>query len=142
MSFREKNAWIFGGSVLLAFALYVLVILGRAGDGPLVEVAYVVPMLWAIGGVVLVNVLASVIVSLPQPQQIERTDERERLIARHADAVGLWVLSVLVLGALCLAMAECPQFWIAQAIYFAFVVSSLASTAATLLAFRRGFAPW
>jgi hypothetical protein len=42
-------------------------------------------------------------------------------------------------AALVLAMAEADHFWIANAVYLAFVLSALLGSAAKIVAYRRGF---
>ena len=41
-----------------------------------------------------------------------------------------------------LTMAELDYFWIANAIYLAFVLSALLGSMAKLMAYRHGFQPW
>ena len=41
-----------------------------------------------------------------------------------------------------MSMAELNHFWIANAIYLAFGLSSLLGSAAKIVAYRRGFQPW
>ena len=59
--------------------------------------------------------------------------------ARRGELVGYYVLSAGILAALALVLTEQPYFWIAHAIYAAFIVSALASSAVKLVAYRRGF---
>ncbi|MFD0568152.1 hypothetical protein ACFQ0T_01255 [Kitasatospora gansuensis] len=43
---------------------------------------------------------------------------------------------------LILAMTEQDRFWIANAIYLAFVLSAILGSAAKIAAYRVGFQPW
>ncbi|MFC7484351.1 hypothetical protein ACFQX7_35990 [Luedemannella flava] len=46
-------------------------------------------------------------------------------------------------AALGMAMAELPYFWIANAVYLAFILSSLLSSTAKIMAYRKGgFQSW
>ncbi|GAA5021603.1 hypothetical protein GCM10025734_77010 [Kitasatospora paranensis] len=45
-------------------------------------------------------------------------------------------------AALVLSMAEVAPFWVANAVYLAFVLSALLGSAARIAAHRRGSAPW
>ena len=40
MAFEEKRAWVMVLVSLAAYTLYAVTVLGRAGDGPLTDVAY------------------------------------------------------------------------------------------------------
>lgn len=142
MSFKEKSAWIFAASLLVAYLAYVVVILAHARSTPIVEVAYGVPLVCSLLGVVALTFVGSVAMALPEPKQVDRNDERDTIISRYGDAVGHWVLSVAVLIPLGLAMGDSHRFWIANAIYLANVLSALSGTAVKLLAYRRGFQPW
>ncbi|MFE3702287.1 hypothetical protein ACFXO7_30945 [Nocardia tengchongensis] len=50
MPYEEKRTWILGVVAVVSYASYLIVVLVRARHTALVEVAYVAPMLWAIGG--------------------------------------------------------------------------------------------
>jgi hypothetical protein len=41
-----------------------------------------------------------------------------------------------------MALAELDHFWIANAIYLAFVLSTIVASAAKIVAYRKGFRPW
>lgn len=142
MPFLEKSAWIFSLTAVIGFLAYAIVIFGRARGVPIAEVAYVGPMLCSIGGTVAATVVVTIAIAIRAPREVEVKDERDALISRHGDAVGLWVLSLGVLIPLAMTMAEFAHFWIANAIYLASIVSAVSSTAAKLVAYRRGFQPW
>jgi len=63
----------------------------------------------------------------------------QRPMIIDGDLVGYYVSSVLMLGALALTMLEYEYFWIANAMFAAFVVAGLVSSAVKLVAYRRGF---
>ena len=64
---------------------------------------------------------------------------RDKDINRFGEYVGGIVLGVGMVVPLVLAMAEFDYFWIANAMYAAFVLSSLVSATVKLVAYRRGF---
>ena len=53
--------------------------------------------------------------------------------------MGYYVLSAFMLGTLAITMLEYPHFWIANALFAAFVVAGLTSSTVKLVAYRRGF---
>lgn len=142
MSFAEKNAWIYGAVTLIAYGTYIAIILSRAQGGPLPRAAYAGPMLGAIGGAIIASIAGRMLVAALSPQEAGHQDERDTAIDRYGDVIGYWVSSAGVVGALLLTMANFERFWIANAIYLAYVVAALVSTAVKVSAHRRGFAPW
>jgi hypothetical protein len=142
MSFEEKRAWIMLVVSVCAYAIYVSMIVGRADAAPLVEVTYAATMIWSIGGAIVAAILLNIMAAIAAPREADRTDERDREIHRFGQYVGQ---SFVVLGgvtALGLALAEAAHFWIANAIYLAFVLSAVLGSTARLVAYRRGFQPW
>jgi hypothetical protein len=142
ISFAEKTTWVYGAVTLVTYGIYVGIILTRANGGPLADVAYAGPMLGAIGGAIVAGIIASTLITTIWAREGTQQDERDTAIDRYGDVIGYWVSSVGVVGALLLTMADFDRFWIANAIYLAYVLAALVSTAAKLIAHRRGFAPW
>jgi hypothetical protein len=138
MSYEEKGAWVYLTVVLGAYAAYVAVILGRAGGVPLTEVAYVAPMLWLIGISIVLNIVGRVVVETARPSGSTKSDVRDKDINRLGGYVGGMVLAVAMAVPFGLAMARASQFWIANAMYAAFVAFALASTLVRIVAYRRG----
>jgi hypothetical protein len=139
MTFTERHTWIFGVTTLVSYVAYLAVILGRAQGTPLVEVAYVRPMLWSIGGVIVATIVFSILAGLSWGRDGGQKDDRDREIHRFGEYVGT---SFLVLGgaaALFLSMAEVAHFWIANAVYLCFALSSLLGSVTKIIAYRRGF---
>src|SRR5918999_1107245 len=122
MSFGEKGNWLYVIVTAATFAVYAVIVLGRAGDVPLPDVTYVSTMLWAIGVGVGLNVLGSIGIAISTPSEADTTDERDKTIDRFGDYVGGIVLGVGMIGPLGLAMAEAASFWIANTIFAVFVL--------------------
>ena len=139
MSFTEKGIWVYGVVAVVTYAVYLSIILGRAGDTPLTEVSYVSTMLWTIGIGVALSVIGHIVVAIAKPSEADKSDVRDKDINRFGEYVGGIVLGVGMVVPLVLAMAEFDYFWIANAMYAAFVLASLVSAAVKLVAYRRGF---
>ena len=141
MSFTHKTIWVQLLTVLAWYSIYLFVVLGRAGEVPLVEVAYVTPALITIGGSIVVSIVASIGLGIAQgcaePLEV-RPDERDRTIERFGDRIGNHVFAVLGLGPLGLAMADVDSFWIANAMLLAYVIGSLTSLSMKLVGYHRG----
>jgi len=138
VSYEEKGTWAYLVTSVAVWLGYVVVVLRRADGGPLAEVAYVAPLLWAVGISIAANVVGRVLFEIVRPSESYRVDVRDREVARLGDYVGGLVLSVLVAGVLVLALVAAPHFWIANAIYAAFVVQVVVSSVVRLVAYRRG----
>ncbi|MFD3616506.1 hypothetical protein ACFWWT_14985 [Streptomyces sp. NPDC058676] len=142
MPFEEKSAWIMAVLAIGTYAAYGAVILGRAGDVPLAEVAYVSTMLWAVGASIAASIVLHVLVATFSPKDARKKDQRDKEIIRFGEYVGQSFLVVGGVSALGMSMAELDYFWISNAIYLAFVLSAILGSAARIVAYRRGFQPW
>ncbi|MER5650246.1 hypothetical protein [Streptosporangium sp. NPDC002524] len=143
MTLEEKRAWVMIVASVGGYAIYVAVVLGRAGGGPLADVAYVGPLLWIIGGAVVAAIVAHIAMAIAGGHGADRTDERDREINQVSERIGQSIVVIGALAALIMAMAEMRHFWIANAIYLAFVLSSVLSSLAKIAAYRKGgFQTW
>jgi hypothetical protein len=139
VSFEEKSTWIYGLAALLAAAVYIVIVGGQVATTPVTEIDYVVPMIGVIVGSVVLSVVAIIVVSVAAPSEADKRDERDRLINRRGDQVGFYVLSLLALVPLGLAFLEAEHFWIANALFAAFVLTAVTSAVVKVAAYRRGF---
>jgi cell division protein FtsW (lipid II flippase) len=71
-----------------------------------------------------------------------KMDQRDREINRFGEYIGQSFVVIGGVAALILSMAEFDHFWIANAVYLAFVLSALLGSTAKVIAYRRGFQPW
>jgi hypothetical protein len=138
VSLEEKRSWIYLVVGIVGPAIYVAVVLGRAGDGALTDVAYVWPMIITIAGAVLANMVIFIATVVVSHRESQLSDERDVLYDRLGYTVGFAVMSACTIVPLGLAMAEIHQFWIANAIYLSFCVAAVASAVAKIVAYRRG----
>jgi hypothetical protein len=139
VSFEEKGTWVSGMVVAATYVAYLTVVLAGAGETPLPEVAYVPPMLWSIGLAVALSIIGYIAVAVTRPSEADKSDVRDRDISRFGDYVGGIVLAVTMLVPFGLALAAFDHFWIANAMYAAFVLASLVSQAVKIVVYRRGF---
>ena len=56
MSSEERRAWIMAVVTVLAYGGYLAVVLIKAANTPITEVAYVSTMLWSIGAAIAVSI--------------------------------------------------------------------------------------
>ncbi|GHE37541.1 hypothetical protein GCM10017673_44970 [Streptosporangium violaceochromogenes] len=138
MSIEEKRTWIYAVVTVAVSAVYFAIILRQVPGTDVSKIAYVGPMLTAVGVAVVVSIVANIVAAIASPGETDVKDERDRQIDRLGDHVGFYVVSVLALAPLGLAMAEAKQFWIANALYLAFVLAAFASSVVKIVAYRRG----
>ena len=150
MPFDEKFTWVSVVVSTLVPGVYLTMVLGQAGGVPIGQIAYQVPMLLAIGAVIVLTITGTVLAGIGTGISIElsgegstedigRTDERDREINRRGILAGGAAASVGAIGALAITMLGFDNFWIANALYLSFVASSLVSGVVRLIAYRRGF---
>jgi hypothetical protein len=73
------------------------------------------------------------------PDDAGKRDQRDKDIKGYGEYVGGLVLSVAAVVSLILALAEVDHFWIADAIYLAFILAATAGSIVKIVAYRRGF---
>ncbi|WP_455353093.1 hypothetical protein [Streptomyces sp. SYSU K217416] len=142
MTFEEKRAWIMAMVAIGAYATYLALVLGRAGDIPLTEVSYVSTLLWTIGAAVAVSIALHIVVAAASPEDANKKDQRDREITRFGEYAGQSFVVVGGLAVLGMAMAEVHHFWIANTICLAFFLSAVLGSVAKIVAYRWGFQPW
>lgn len=143
MSVEEKRWWSYGAITLALAAVYFAIVLRQATATPVAEIEFQLPLLVAGVGGVLLAVVATIALrigsDIKSPRGTARLDERDRDIHRFGEYVAGTVLTVAMAVPFALAMLRADQFWIANAMYLAFVLAALAGTAVKLIIYRRGF---
>lgn len=143
MAIEEKRAWLTILITVGAYTIYVVTVLGRAGDAPLADVAYAGTLLWTIGGAIVAAIVGHVAIAIAGGHGADRTDERDREINQVSERIGQSLVVIGALAALVMSIAELRHFWIANAVYLAFVLSSVLSSVAKIMAYRKGgFQTW
>lgn len=138
MSYEEKGKWVYLAVILGTYVAYLAVILGRAGGVPLAEVSYVPVMLGSIGIAIALSIVGRIAVEIAKPSESYQLDARDKDINRFGEYVGGIALAVAMVLPFALVLAAREDFWIANAMYAAFVISTLTSTCVKLSAYRRG----
>lgn len=136
VSFDEKVAWAYLAVAVLGYAVY-LILLGINGPG-----AYVPLLIGTVVGAIVANILARIGISIANPREADKRDQRDREIKVFGERVGQAFVIIGALAALVLALFEAPWFWIANAVYLAFVLSAVVGSIATLVAYRKGLPAW
>ena len=139
MSLEERFTWVQGIIAIGGYVVYLVLLLGRAG-GDLAATPYVDLMLWTIGGAIVAGILGGIVVGATTRHHGK--DARDREIYRRGEQVGMSLVVVGALGALVLAWVQADHFWIANALYLAFVLSGILGFVAKSVMYRRGLPQW
>jgi hypothetical protein len=142
MSSEEKRAWIMVVVTAISYAVYVAIILGRAGDVALVDVPYAATMIWTIVAAIVASIVLNIAAAIVNPKDANKRDTRDREINQFGERIGQSFVIAGAVAALLLAMAKWEYFWISNAIYLGFVLSALVASGAKIVAYRRGFQKW
>ena len=147
MSYEERGQWVYLVAIVLTYAVYVAIILGRlAGTAP-ADIDYVPAMLaaivvgiaLAIVGRIVVEIAGGISAEMAGRDEGHEPDIRDRDIGRFGEYFAGTVLGVGMVVPFVLTLAEFDYFWIANAMYLAFVVSAVVGAVVKLVAYRRGF---
>ncbi|MEU4728413.1 MULTISPECIES: hypothetical protein [unclassified Streptomyces] len=142
MAVEEKRAWIMIVVAIVSYGAYLAVVLGRSGDGPLAQQPYAAALLWTVGASIVASIALHITVALLSPEDGKTKDQRDREIHHFGEYIGQSFIAIGGVAGLVLAMAEADQFWIANVIYLAFVLSAIVGSTAKVAAYRSGFQPW
>jgi hypothetical protein len=147
MSNEEEGQWVYLVVILATYAVYLVIILGQLGGTAPADIDYAPTMLGAIGigiGLAIVGRIAVEIGGRISDEMAglgegQDADIRDRDIGRFGEYVAGTVLGVGMIVPFLLTLAERDYFWIANAMYLAFVVAAVVGTVVKLVAYRRGF---
>lgn len=142
MAFEEKGAWVALIVGVIAYAVYVAVVLGRAAGGELADTPYADALLWSIGAAIVAGILVTIAVSIITRRDGLTSDQRDKQISVRASHSSRAFMTIGVLIALALALLEADPFWIANTIYLAFVVSGLVEVGARIALYRGVMPAW
>jgi hypothetical protein len=139
MSFEEKGTWLYAVVGVVLPVIYFATILGQVRSVAVPEIDYQGQLLWVVGAAIVLSIVGMIGIGIMSPSDAGKADQRDKEINRFGEYVGGIVLAVGMIVPFGLAMAEAPHFWIANAMYLAFVVGTLSGTFVKLVAYRRGF---
>jgi hypothetical protein len=139
MSFEEKGTWVYALVGIALPVVYFATVLGQLPMVAVTEIDYQGTLLGVVGAAIVLSIVGMIGIGILAPDDAGKADQRDREINRLGEYVGGTVLAAGMIVPFGLAMAEAPHFWIANAMYLAFVVGTLSATSVKLVAYRRGF---
>lgn len=135
---EEKRAWILLTVSATAYTAYLLTLTQQARHTPLSDLPYAPALLWSVALSIMASILLSIAVSIASPRHANRKDQRDADIHRIGEYTGQSFLVIGGVAALIMSMLEIDHFWIANALYLAFVLSALLGSAAKIVMYRKG----
>ena len=114
MPFLEKSNWVVLVVAVPTLLIYLALVVPQVLSEPVAEIPWVEPMILAIVGFVVANILGNVVFAALNPREAELNDQRDQEIDRFGERVGNWLIVAGAIAALILAMARADHFWIAD----------------------------
>jgi uncharacterized membrane protein (DUF485 family) len=142
MAFLEKSNWVVLIVAVPTLLIYVALVVPQVLSTPIAEVSWVQPMVIAIVGFIVANILGNVVAAVSNPSEADKSDQRDREIDQFGERVGNWLIIVGSIAALVLAMTRADHFWIANAIYFGGMAGALLSSITKIAAYHGPFQRW
>jgi hypothetical protein len=147
MSSEERGQWVYLVVIVVTYGAYLVITLGQLGRTAPADIDYVPTMLSAIGigialaivGRIVVEIVDRISAEIAGDAEGHVADVRDRDVGRFGEYFAGTVLGVGMVVPFVLTLAEFDYFWIANAMYLAFVVSAVVGAVAKLVAYRRGF---
>ena len=142
MTFLEKSNWVVLIVAVPTLLIYVALVVPQVLGKPMAEVSWVQPMIFAIGGFIVANVLGNVVTAASNQGEADKNDERDREIDHFGERVGNWLMIAGSIAALVLAMTMADHFWIANAIFLGGMAAALVSSVTKIAAYHGPFQTW
>jgi hypothetical protein len=139
---EEKRAWIMLVVSVVAYAIYAVLILGRADGRALADVPYAATLLWTVVAAIVAAILAEIGMAVVNPRASRVKDVRDREIARRGDQIGQAFVVIGAVAAMLMAMAEWDHFWIANVVYLCFTLSAVLGSVAKVGFYRGRLPQW
>lgn len=139
MTFQEKLTWLYGAISVATGATYFGIIVARAQNTALTEVAWVWPMAWTLIACLVGMIVGSLVLYLASPKDRRKTDQRDREIERFGNYAGQGFGTFCVAAALILTMTGASHFWIANTIYLGCFLAGIIGALVKIVVYRIGF---
>ena len=147
MSSEERGQWVYLVVIVVTYGAYLVITIGQLGQTAPVDIDYVPTMLSAIGigialaiiGRIVVEIVGRISAEVAGDAEGHDSDVRDRDVGRFGEYFAGTALGVGMIVPFVLTLAQFDYFWIANAMYLAFVVSAVVGAGVKLVAYRRGF---
>lgn len=138
-TFEERNTWWMAVLVPVTSLAYFAVVIPRLWRQPAAEVAWVTPMLWAMGITFVGTILGSIVSAMFARDSHTEADVRDKQIVRHGDRIAQGVMGFGAAAVLVLAMLRADQFWIGNVLFLLGAIGTTWGAIAKIRAYRGAF---
>ena len=142
MAFLEKSNWVVLVVAVPTLLIYLVLVVPQVLSKPMAEVSWVQPMIFAIVGFIVANVLGNVVAAASNPREADRSDQRDKEIDHYGERIGNWLIVAGTCTALVLAMTRADHFWIANAIFAGGMAGAVLGSVTKIAAYRGPFQTW
>jgi hypothetical protein len=144
MTFAQRNAWVSAFVMPTVSIAYLAVVLPRLRDRPAAEVAWVGPMLWAIGATVIGTIVGIILISIAagianRGVLESEEDVRDKQIDRYGDRLAQAITAFGSAVVLVLVMFEFEYFWIGNALFLIGAIGATGGAIAKIRAYHGAF---
>lgn len=145
MTSAERNAWVAAVLTPATSIAYVVVVLNRLRDQGADEVAWVAPMLWAVGANIALTIVGTIVVAIGSgianrgELEHSKDDVRDKQINRYGDRIAMAFLGFGAGVVLILTMFEVAYVWIGSALFVLGAIGATWGAVAKIWAYRGGF---
>ncbi len=141
MTHEQRAVWIYLALSIVAYAIYLILIVPRIFSQPVAEIDYVPVILWTIGGSIVAAIVVNIVAGIFS-RNAEQGDTRDKEIDRFGEFHARGLVYLAGIAALIMAIFRVDQFWIANVIYLGFTLMAIVSSGLKLKAYQEGFQPW
>lgn len=142
MNYAQRVTWSQLIASALGVAVYLGLVLPQLAARPIEQIEWQWPMIWTCLGAIVLSIVLSILWSIgagiADRDEEHAADRRDQEIGWYGDRIGQGVAVIGGLGALGLAMIEAHWFWIGNALFLGFFLTSIVGAIARFAAYRRG----
>lgn len=137
MTISERYQWAYAFAVAVTSGAYFVWLAVQLGSHPADDIAYVTPLLWTLLASFIVHALGRGIAANASRAE-SRVDDRDRQVARSADAISFLVFSALAAVPFILGLIGASAFWLTNALFLAFAVTAIVNVLIKAILYRKG----
>ncbi len=141
MTHEQRAVWIYLLLSIVAYAIYLILVIPQVTSRPVAEVDYLPVILWTIGGSIVGAIIVNIVVGMFN-RNAEKGDTRDKEIDRFGEFHACGLVYLAAIAAMILAFLRVDAFWIANVLYLGFTLMAIVSSGLKLKAYREGFQPW
>jgi hypothetical protein len=149
MSVDERSVWVTMLGSILGTVYYGAAVIPDALAGPIADVQWVWPMMWAVVVAIAFAIVGSIVAAIGgavslaargrDPMVELESDVRDKEIGVRGSRAGAIVVAFGVAVTLVLAMVQAEYFWIGSALYAFGFVGAMVEAGTKIRLYRRGF---